>query len=234
MVGALFPLTAFACLATAPSRVLIVHDELPAMQALAARLKREEEIEAGIIEQPGLPTDLTPYAAVVVYIHGNLLPSAEEVLIRYAEAGGKLVLLHHTISSGKRANQRWLSWLGVGLREGPPEEGGYKWIEEVTLGVRRTRARHFITSHLVKWPAGGIRLHGSEVYLNHHLSGRRQRLLELDYTDPSGRRWEQQTAGWIRRAGKGWVVYLMPGHTSGDFGDDVYGRVVLNAIIWKP
>ena len=36
--------------------------------------------------------------------------------------------------------------------------------------------------------------------------------------------------GWLRPAGKGWVIYLMPGHTVHDFENPIYGRIVLNAI----
>jgi type 1 glutamine amidotransferase len=44
----------------------------------------------------------------------------------------------------------------------------------------------------------------------------------------------QAHAGWIKSAGKGTVIYLMPGHTKNDFENPTYGRIVLNALIYKP
>ena len=42
----------------------------------------------------------------------------------------------------------------------------------------------------------------------------------------------KDVAGWVKPAGKGWVIYLMPGHAKHDFETPTYGRVVLNAIVW--
>jgi type 1 glutamine amidotransferase len=59
-------------------------------------------------------------------------------------------------------------------------------------------------------------------------------LLGLKYTDAkSGATYMQDTAGWLKPADKGWIVYLMPGHTKHDFEDPAYGRIVVNAITWK-
>jgi type 1 glutamine amidotransferase len=44
----------------------------------------------------------------------------------------------------------------------------------------------------------------------------------------------QSHAGWIKTAGKGTVIYLMPGHTKRDFENPTYGRIVLNAFAYKP
>jgi type 1 glutamine amidotransferase len=44
----------------------------------------------------------------------------------------------------------------------------------------------------------------------------------------------QNTAGWIRLAGKGWIIYLSPGHSMKDFENPTYSRIVLNAVIFKP
>ena len=55
----------------------------------------------------------------------------------------------------------------------------------------------------------------------------------LKYTDKtSGKTYMQETAGWVKRSGKGIVIYLMPGHTKHDFETPTYGRIVLNAIVW--
>jgi len=89
-------------------------------------------------------------------------------------------------------------------------------------------------------PAGEPRLPGftlehSEVYLNHVHTSSRTLLMGLKYTDEkTGQTYAQNTAGWLRAAGKGWVVYLMPGHTTNDFENPSYARIVVNAVIWKP
>lgn len=230
-----------------PLRALLVADELPAMERLAARLGALEGVKCSLTRPEAMGADLGGYDAVAVYIHGGLPPAAEAAFIRYAEAGGRLVLLHHSISSGKRANRDWFRFLGVTL----PEEGPsrYRWIEGVTLEVVNLAPRHPIPSRGVRYPERipfaraarperrlpGFRLHDSEVYLNHALAGPRTPLLGLRWTDPrSGEILMQETAGWVRVAGRGHVVYLMPGHNAREFDDPTYTRIVANAVVWRP
>jgi hypothetical protein len=232
-----------------PLHALIVADEIPAMQVLAERMKELEGVEARIVMQGEMPTDLKPFGAVLVYIHGRLEDAAEQALLRYAEGGGRLVLLHHSISSGKRRNRDWFGKLGVELREGDVELGGYKWIEGVTLTVVNLAPRHFITTHGVTYPeqapfpdargrgvqGPAVSLHDSEVYINHRLTGRRTTLLGFSYTDKAtGKTWTQPTAGWTMRLGRGRIVYLMPGHTIDEFRNPTYARLVTNAVVWQP
>src|SRR5262249_43112213 len=143
-------IVAFGALARAD--VLIVADEFPAMEVLAAKLKADEQIKSEIISQKELPDSLTSYQAVVVYIHKELSEKAEDAFIDYAKSGGRLVLLHHTISSGKRKNLHWFPFLRVSLPEGDLGQGGYKWIEGVTLNVVRLNPSHYITSNKVSYP----------------------------------------------------------------------------------
>lgn len=230
-------------------RVLIVADEMPAMRVLAERLAALEAVDSQIVAQSEMPADLRVYSAVIVYIHGNLDDQAESRLLEYADDGGKLILLHHSISSGKRRNRFWLPRIGVELRQGDAASGGYKWIEGVRLGLVNLAPRHFITRNKVTYAerlefAGdghrravrpGFTLGHSEVYLNHHLSGQRTILLGLVYNDPhTGVTWMQGTAGWVMPLGKGRVVYLMPGHSPEEFQHPAYGRLIANAVIWKP
>jgi type 1 glutamine amidotransferase len=80
----------------------------------------------------------------------------------------------------------------------------------------------------------GFTLEHSEVYLNHVHSGPRTLLMGLKFTDPkTGATYMQDRAGWIKPAGKGTLIYLMPGHTTKDFENPAYGRIVLNAVIYK-
>src|SRR3954466_1633700 len=96
-----------ATVSVAVADVLIVADEFPAMEVVAAKLKSEEHINSKLISQTNLPASLAPFQAVLVYIHRELSEQAENAFIDYTKAGGKLVVLHHSISSGKRKNPHW-------------------------------------------------------------------------------------------------------------------------------
>jgi hypothetical protein len=234
---------------SASAEVLIVADEFPAMEVVAAKLKAEEQIDSKIISQKDLPGSLSAYQAVLVYIHRDLSEKAEDAFIDYAKQGGRLVVLHHSISSGKRKNPHWFPFLGVSLPEGDLSQGGYKWITSVTIQIVELNHNHFITTNKVVYPqsiqyattnaaAHNGMLPGftreSEVYLNHVHTEPHTLLLGIKYTDAnSGKTYMQDTAGWLKPADKGWVVYLMPGHTKQDFEDPAYSRIVVNAVTWK-
>jgi hypothetical protein len=226
--------------------VLIVADEFPAMNLLSAQLKSQEQVQSKVISQKDLPDSLKQFDTVIVYIHGTLSNSAERAFIDYTEAGGKLLLLHHSISSGKRKNEHWFPFLGVSLPEADVSKGGYKWIGDLTWDLVNLNTNHFIMTNREKRhgqtnqtsPTEALpdfTLDKSEVYLNHVLTGPRTLLMGFKYIDKaSGTVYEQQTAGWIKRAGKGTIIYLMPGHTVQDFENPTYQRIVLNAVIYKP
>jgi hypothetical protein len=229
--------------------VLIVADEFPAMQVLAEKLKTEENISSKVVSQKELPDNLSAFEAVAVYIHKDLSENAENALIAYALGGGKLILLHHSISSGKRKNAHWFSFLGVSLPEGDVNHGGYKWIEGVSFDLVNLNPNHFIMTNKVSYPERvgflstnppirsslpGFKLDDSEVYLNHVLDPSRTLLMGLKFNNDSGTAFMQSHAGWVKKTGKGTVIYLMPGHTKRDFENPTYGRIVLNAFIYEP
>ncbi len=231
--------------------VLIVADEFPAMELLGTKIRAEANLSARVVSQKQLPANLSVFPAVVVYVHMDLAEPVEQALIGYTRAGGKLVVLHHSISSGKRKNKEWFQFLGVSLPAGEVERGGYKWIEPAALDVVRLVPGHFITTNGVKYPEvvswtgpesgsapqplPAFRLEDSEVYLNHVLTGARTLLLGFRYVEPkSGKVYQQTHAGWLRAAGQGWIVYLMPGHSGRDFEQPAYARIVANALVWKP
>ena len=233
------------------AEVLIVADEFPAMAVVAAKLQSEESIESKQVWQTNLPPRLERFQAIIVYIHRDLSPEAEEALIDYTKAGGKLVVLHHSISSGKRKNQNWFRFLGVSLPDGAVSQGGYKWIDGASWELVNLDTNHFIMTNRVSYPrqilyvstnAPGrsgtlpaFSLEQSEVYLNHVHSEPRTVLMGFRYVDPTtGTIYMQDRAGWVKPAGKGWIVYLMPGHTTHDFENPAYGRIVANAVIFRP
>lgn len=229
------------------AEILIVADEFPAMKALAGYIKTNANIDSEIIDQTKIPQNLQKYEAVIVYIHRNLDESAEKAFIDYTLNGGKLIPLHHSISSGKRKNKYWFDFLGVDLPQGDVDAGGYKWIEGVELDIVNLDPNHFITSHQVSYPAKtsfdidgqnkslpSFHLIDSEVYINHVLKSDPKKLLGYKYVDKtSGKTYMQQHAGWIKKAGKGTIIYLMPGHSVKDFQNSAYARIVLNAVLYK-
>ncbi len=232
------------------AEVLIVADEFPAMQFLADKLKSEDNLSALVVAQDNLPAELSPFRAVVVYIHGELKAPTEASLIRYTHAGGRLVLLHHSISSGKRKNRDWFSFLGIDLPTGDVDAGGYRWIEPATLDLVNLAPDHFITTHQVRYPARiafrlpnepdprvdrpAFTLTESEAYLNHTFTKPRTVLLGFRFVDPQdgSKLYQQNTAGWLMPAGQGLVVYLKPGHSQRDFENPTFLRIVLNAVIF--
>jgi hypothetical protein len=227
----------------AAENVLIVADEIPAMEVLAAHLSSGAGVTSTIVKQTEMPADLGAYSAVIVYIHKTMGEPAERAFIDYANSGGKLILLHHSISSGKRKNKYWFPFLGISLPVTDFSQGGYKWIEPVTLEIVNLAPRHYITTNSVKYDSRisykdkeypGFVLKDTEVYLNHVYSKPRTSLLGLKYTDAqSGMTYMQDSAGWIMKADKGTVIYFMPGHTEHEFENPIYGQILLNAVKYK-
>lgn len=226
------------------AEVLIVADEFPAMEIVARHLQQATGMASQMVTQDRLPADLSKYAAVIVYVHRKLADAPAQAMVDYTCNGGRLVALHHSISAGKRDNKHWLPFLGVDLPKADLEQGGYKWIEGVPLQVVNLASDHFITTHKVPYEGKiayrgedrpGFTLEHSEVYLNHTFTGPRTVLLGLKYTDAkTGKTWMQDTAGWLKPSGKGWIVYLMPGHRAEEFQHPAYRQIVLNAVLYQP
>jgi type 1 glutamine amidotransferase len=140
----------------------------------------------------------------------------------------------------------------VSLPEGDVDGGGYKWIEGIKRQLVNLAPDHFITTHKVSYleqvafkadtdaterTLPGFTLKESEVYLNHGLTEDQTRtlLLGLKYTDKdSGKTYMQSHAGWVKQSGKGWIVYLQPGHDLHDLTHPTFERILLNAVVWKP
>lgn len=227
--------------------VLIVADEIPAMQVLAKALKEMEGIPANIVFQNDLPNSLTGYRAVIVYIHKDIDPGPEKALIEYTKKGGKLLVLHHSISSAKRKNAEWLPLLGIDLPKKDVSEGGYKYVGDITMEVVNLAPAHFVTTHKINYPSSiayvregqseenklpGFVLPKTEAFLNHDLISPRTVLLGFKMTDTAGKVWMQDRSAWCMPVEKGWVFYSQPGHTEADFENAVYARIIANAVIY--
>lgn len=217
---------------------LVVADEMPAMDVLARQMYDRARARLRLTTQDVLPAKMSDYPAVIVYIHTILTPTAEHGLLDYVRGGGRLVLVHHSISSHKRTNKDWLPALEMTLPE------NYKYFDPVTIDVVNLAPGHFITSNQVRWReqfeykgkrTDGFDLQHTEAYLNHAFQGPRTTLLGLKFTDPkTGQTYEQDTAGWYKTVGKGLVFYFMPGHNAFDFDNVVYAQILANALLFKP
>lgn len=229
---------------TAATDVLFVADEIPAMEVLAKQLKTRlgvtSTITTTITTQDKMPGDLAAYAVVMVYIHKSIGEPAEKAFIAYAKGGGKLFLLHHTISSGKRENKEWFPFLDISLPSKPYAEGGYKYFDPADFDVVNLAPGNYITTHGVTFPEKvkyegkempSFSVKDTEVYLNHVFSGPRTTLLGIKYTDKTtGKVYEQPTAAWYRPADKGMVFYFMVGHKASDWDLPIYAQIVANAV----
>ena len=247
---ALAALLSFAAVVLPAEELLIVADEAPftEMEAVAGHVKRATGLSSKIIAPDAMPGDLAAYKAVLVYIHRDMAESTEEPLIAYARNGGKLILLHHSISSFKRKSTDWFPFLGVQLPAGERDEGGYKFYAPVSYEIVNLAAGHYITSHDVRYDEivpyvssrtqqkadlPGTKLSNTEVYVNHQLSGERTILLGVKYKSSDGKTFMQDIGGWLKQTGKGVTIYLMPGHSIEDVNNPVYRQIVINAVTYQ-
>ncbi len=75
------------------------------------------------------------------------------------------------------------------------------------------------------------------MFINHRFTDGRQKtvLCGLVYHDvESGKTYMQDRGAWIKKQGKGTIVYFMPGHAASDYENKSISRIVLNAIMWSP
>ena len=232
--------------------VLIIQDERPQMDVLAKFLTEKGELPVKIIDQQSLPKRLSDYKAVIVFIHRQLHEQTERAIIDYTKAGGRLVCLHHSISSRKAENKFYFDFLGIQLNKGPMQDGGYAW-KASNWTLVNLNTKHYITNHNIEWnqqvtytssdePAveklyPGIDLKDdSEVFINHRFTDGREKMVlcGLIYADKAtGKTYMQDRGAWIKSQGKGIIVYLMPGHCISDYQNENIARMVLNAVNWQ-
>ncbi|PYR61794.1 MAG: hypothetical protein DMF85_01405 [Acidobacteria bacterium] len=252
---------AIALAATSPAaagkRVLVLMDERPQMEALASYLRNKGGVEATIVDQKSAPADWSGFDAVVAYIHGALQEPTELAIIKYTKDGGRYVCLHHSISSGKAANRYYFDFLGVRLdgidKAREPSQPGdhYAWRHDIDLTVVNLNPGHYITTNGVTWPEKtayrsgtgpererpAFTLKDAEVYMNVPFTDGHEKTVLLGFKyldDRNGALYMQDSEGWVKRAGKGWIVYLQMGHTTHEFEHPAVAQMVLNAIAWTP
>ncbi|MBN2413277.1 ThuA domain-containing protein [candidate division KSB1 bacterium] len=248
-------LTLLSCCNT--EQVLIIQDEKPQMEVLSRFLQEKGGLDVQIADQENLPQDLTPCKAVIVFIHGELFPETERAVIDYTKNGGRCIVLHHSISSGKAKNEFYFDFLGIRLDSPeksrfPVEPGaGYGWVDPVTLTIVNLNSNHYVTSHNITWedqvlytPSDNpgvealypcLSLDSSEVYMNHKfIDGREKTVLcGIKFLDErNGQLFMQDRGAWIKDQGKGKIFYFQPGHRPEDYKNNIVSQMILNAIEW--
>ena len=249
-------IAALTCGASGPTDkagVLIIQDERPQMDVLAKFLEEKGKLPVTIVDQQSRPKELSSYKAVIVFIHKDLQEQTERAIIDYTKAGGRLVCLHHSISSGKAKNKFYFDFLGVQLSKGAMDNGGYAW-KASSWTLVNLNSKHYITNHDITWNEEArytssdqpsveksypcTRLQDdSEVFVNHRFTDGRDKtvLCGLIYADKAtGKTYMQDRGGWIKSQGKGTIVYLMPGHCASDYQNQLVAQMVLNAVTWDP
>ena len=240
-------------------KVLIVMDEREQMEVLADYLKQKGGVASTIVDQAALPGDLSAYDAVIGYIHGKLDRRTELAIIDYTKKGGRFVCLHHMISSGKARNVFYFDFLGIQLdkpgesRNPTTPGGGYAWRHPVDMTIVNVNPEHYISNHKISWgreisykpsdepsvekgyPA--FEMKDTEFYLNHKFTDGRVKTVLLGFKcvdERNGITFMQDRAGWIKKQGKGHIVYLKMGHSTADFKLPNICQFVLNAVLWRP
>jgi len=231
--------------------VLVIQDELPQMEVLAKFLREEGKLSVKISDQQSSPEDLSPYKAVIVFVHRDLHERTEKSIIKYTKNGGKLICLHHSISSKKAQNKFYFDFLGMRLDKGSMETGGYKW-KASSWSLVNLNSQHFITNSNIEWdekiaytssdypsaegtyPSITLGV-DSEVFVNHKfIDGREKTVLcGIIYRDAeTGKTYMQDRGAWLKRQGKGTIFYFMPGHAVSDYENKNIAQIILNAITW--
>ncbi len=248
----------FALDAAEPSRKALIladkADEMPELRQLVAdggwsvtQLAQKDWDVASAAE----------FGAIIVYIHEPILEPVEKALIDFAEQGGRLLVVHHALASAKMKNPRWLEFLGIKIS--PRSDPNAPWFVsgDVPFTVVNLAPKYYITSHGVEYdktvayrsatrkeldgefPA--FVLEHSEIFHNQRNTDGDAKIPLLAYRLdgpaskdlPGNVPMFEESAGWLKKTGKGWTVYLQPGHATTDFRHPAFGRILLNALDWK-
>jgi hypothetical protein len=227
----------------APLAVLL-HDEAGPMETLAAGLKKHG-FDVVLQEHAAFRAPQARDAVVFMYVHATLKPEIEDALIRYAEGGGRLIVLHHGMASGKMRNTRWPAFLGIRIlpRDAPDDA----WIVlRGDVDVVNLAPGHWITAQGVRWPETvaytpsdapsaeqqlpAFRLPDTEFFHNQLFTDARRKtvLLGVKVTAGAGTVM-QDRGGWMMPAGRGLVFYFQPGHFARDFENPTFLQILVNS-----
>lgn len=233
-------------------QVLIVADEAKQMETLRRVLSQKGKYSFTQADQTTLPDSLATYDAVIMFLHKVLTDRTQKVLIRYATEGGRILVIHHGISSVKRVvNNDWLHFLGIHIEPKDAPVDPWRVAVDVTHTVVNLRPDHFITTNNVQYdrmveykssdfptipgqfPA--LDLPQTEVFLNQYFTDGRAKTVLFGFRcedTVSGKTVFQDRCGWIKHTGRGMVIYLQPGHKPEDFEHQAYAQILHNSLVW--
>lgn len=241
----ILPLLFFSC---AQKKIMIIADEWPQMDAMAARLDEYADYDIQKAEQDQIDFDLSEFDIVFMYIHKPIILDVERAFIDFTNAGGSLIVLHHGIASSKMQNPSWLDFLGIELF--PRDHQKFPWgvIAQTTHTMVNLYPGHFITSNGIKYDKtipfqseNDTIFHGkyqafdltdTEIFLNQRLKDDQIKVLFGFKSDEGSRM--QPTSGWYKQSGKGRIFYYQAGHSVADFENPNFIRVILNTLEWQP
>ena len=233
--------------------VLIVSDEFETLEGLVEFLQTEAGYSVQMAAEDSVPSNLSNMHAVMMYVHGLFPAESAQKLIDYAESGGRLVVLHHGISSKKKLTPSWLPFLGIHLDREEGSEKYYTWLKPVAYDFVNLQPKHYITSHRVtytriveyessdrpsapgRFPA--IEFAGSEIFINHQFTDGREKTVLFGYRyrdEKTGQVMMEDRNGWYKPAGKGWLFYFQPGDAATDFQNRNYCQILWNSLTWQP
>lgn len=250
MRAMLFFFVAVGAWAAATGTVVIVHDEEAPMQSLAQALSHPHGIRSVLMHQDEWKHGIISGSrAVVMYVHRPNRPELEQDLIQYVNAGGRIVVVHHGIASAKVKNPEWLRLTGIQIL--PKDHPTHPWkVLRGNYQLVNLLPSHYVTSHGIRYPAEisytpsdepsleqrlpALEFPDTEIFLNQLFTdGRDKTVLYGFKTEVSGKTYMQDRAGWLKRAGRGYVFYFQPGHRAEDY-TPAYVQILVNAITWKP
>lgn len=221
------------------------------MQTLAVAL-RKRGYDVRLEEQQPFRAHMQSLRAkaLFMYVHNTFDEDVERAVIDWTRNGGRLIVLHHGMASGRMRNRHWPGFLGVRIlaRDDPQ----YPWkVYRGAFQVVNLQPDHWITSHGVQWPEKteytssdtpsapqflpSFTLPNTELFHNQLFTdGRRKTVLLGMKGEVEGRTLMQDRAGWVAPSGTGWVVYFQMGHEARDFENSSYLQMIVNTIEWKP
>ena len=239
------PLLLISC---SQEKILIIADEWPQMEAMAAGLGENVKYDIQKAEQEQIDSDMSEFDFVFMYVHKPIVRYAEKALIDYVNRGGSLIILHHGIASAKMQNPAWLDFLGIELF--PMDHHKYPWsvIGQTTFTMVNLCPGHFITSNGIRYNKT-IQYHSeydtifhgeyqafdlpdTEIFLNQRLKDDQIKVL-FGFKNADGSRM-QPTAGWHKQSGEGRIFYFQAGHSVADFENMDFIRIIMNTLEWKP
>jgi hypothetical protein len=237
--------------AFAADPLYIVHDTPAPVKTLSDALaKRGYSVQAE--DQPTFAAHMhrIKARAIFMYVHDAFDEKIEQFLIDWTNKGGRLIVLHHGMASARMKNKLWPDFLGVRILARDHPEHPWK-VFRGTFQVVNLQPDHWITTHDVVWPKTtsytpsdgpaaeqqlrSFDLPNTELFHNQLFTdGRRKTVLLGMKGEVEGRTLMQDRAGWVKPAGRGWVVYFQPGHEARDYEHPSFFQMIVNAVEWKP